>query len=1077
MAAVTQTIPTYLGGVSKQIDSKKKPGQVRECLNAYPDPTFGLMKRPGTKFIKTLATTALTDAKWFYIHRDGDEQYVGRISKGNPGDIKIWNAVSGVECTVTDTTGGYAYLQPAGGAADNPQLNYDILTVQDTTIITNKTKPVSQDSMGTHVANKKGTVRLKQVRYGSTYSVKINGTQMTDHVTVMSDANNATEVLNSQSIIDALESGINGLNITGMTVTKLPSSLELSCTSAFTLEAIDKAGGANLEAFQEQVNVITDLPNQCANGRLIKVINTEETSESSYWAKFRAEGDAAHGPGFWEETRDPTSAVSIGLNNTTMPHELFNPSVNTFQFKVIDWKDRLVGDNTTNEHPSFCDPDDPKTIQQCFLYNTRLGFLTKDNVSLSQAQDYYNFYFTTALSSLASDPIDLSCSSIRPAVLHGVVPTAQGLVLFSKNQQFMMFAADGPLTPASAIIRSISNYEMDTHIDPVDVGTNINFVSKTPSYSRIFGMQTRGYEESPIIQDISRAVSQWIPESIDNIFASPQNSLTGVYGKDSDKLYLYRVYAIGKEELMQSWFEWKLPGKIQHCTIDNDNMWTVILDSNDNTVLLKSSISKSTTEDIIVTKDGLQVNPHMDMFTPASSVKYKEVTGFAIRPPSTMFPGYTTIPELTISPPADPNGVTATATCKVVGQNGVTAEGYDQLWWGGDTYVDAPVRSIVDVTITNPGSGYTSTPFVEVGKPWEANKAYGENDQCYGPTKRVYQCVTSGGGVSGTTAPVHGTIYNYLAPDDPDENSDESDVSDGSLMWRCMGLQGFISLFIDEYDGSRCYLPYEDITELNTVILVKGSGVTESGFTITPERKVDDDGNVFFGIPKLNFTPTPTDIYVGYEYNYDVELPKTYYKLPDETVDYAANLTIARMKFAVGLSSGVGFKLKSKGYVGDSYSFVGTADSPTDNSEIGHWRLRVPFPLNAENGVTVKVDGAEQLIDTAYTIESDEDGQQGTVVFKSGYIPTKELPNNDNTVKPAQTVEVTTGTWYDVQPVQDANQYLADDVPLTEENTFTIPIHQRTDNFNLRVFSNSPFPVSLNSMMWEGNYSRYYRRT
>ena len=41
MAAVTQMIPSYLGGVSKQTDKKKLPGQVRECLNAYPDPTFG----------------------------------------------------------------------------------------------------------------------------------------------------------------------------------------------------------------------------------------------------------------------------------------------------------------------------------------------------------------------------------------------------------------------------------------------------------------------------------------------------------------------------------------------------------------------------------------------------------------------------------------------------------------------------------------------------------------------------------------------------------------------------------------------------------------------------------------------------------------------------------------------------------------------------------------------------------------------------------------------------------------------------------------------------------------------------
>ena len=81
-------------------------------------------------------------------------------------------------------------------------------------------------------------------------------------------------------------------------------------------------------------------------------------------------------------------------------------------------------------------------------------------------------------------------------------------------------------------------------------------------------------------------------------------------------------------------------------------------------------------------------------------------------------------------------------------------------------------------------------------------------------------------------------------------------------------------------------------------------------------------------------------------------------------------------------------------------------------------------------------------------------------------------------VGPPQKIEITTDTWYDVQPVHEADQYLADDVPLLEEDVFTVPLHQKTENFSLRVFSNSPFPVSLSSMMWEGNYSpRFYRRT
>ncbi len=58
-----------------------------------------------------------------------------------------------------------------------------------------------------------------------------------------------------------------------------------------------------------------------------------------------------------------------------------------------------------------------------------------------------------------------------------------------------------------------------------------------------------------------------------------------------------------------------------------------------------------------------------------------------------------------------------------------------------------------------------------------------------------------------------------------------------------------------------------------------------------------------------------------------------------------------------------------------------------------------------------------------------------------------------------------------------ADTYLANDIALSEQSVFTIPIHQKANNFQLRVFNDSTFPVSLNSMMWEGNYlPRFYKR-
>ncbi len=68
-------------------------------------------------------------------------------------------------------------------------------------------------------------------------------------------------------------------------------------------------------------------------------------------------------------------------------------------------------------------------------------------------------------------------------------------------------------------------------------------------------------------------------------------------------------------------------------------------------------------------------------------------------------------------------------------------------------------------------------------------------------------------------------------------------------------------------------------------------------------------------------------------------------------------------------------------------------------------------------------------------------------------------------------------TWDMVNPVPDANYYNANDIAFTTSTLMTVPIYQKNEYFDFKIISDSPIPVSLNSMMWEGQYSpRYYRR-
>ena len=884
MPNVTQTIPNYLGGVSRQSDDKKLPGQLTDCINGYPDPTFGLTKRPGLKFIKSLGASSPSDtyanAKWFYIHRDGDEKYVGCI-KGTV--FYIWNATTGVAATITYTGTATNYL--TGTVPED----YDILTVQDTTVITNKLITVTTQTSPTFNANRVGTVRLRAVTPNTTYSasIKIGSTTNTATFTT-GDAPTADGILTDlKSDIDAWTGDFNNL-----TVTRLDTTLEITSTVDFTLSGKGGADNERLETYQNQVSNVSKLPDRSVHHRVVKIINTANTAEDVYYSRFIAD-DSTSGQGYWEEYIAPD--VSPGLTGATMPHELFNTGTNAFTFRAITWTNRLVGDDSTNSHPSFVG----KKIQQAFFHSNRLGFLTEDNVSMSQSGEYYNFYHVSALTQVASDPVELSTSSIRPTLLTGVLPTAQGLILFSKNQQFLMYAPNGIFTPTATIIRGISNYEMDINIDPVDNGTSIFFLSKTPGYTRVFQMTTAGQEMNPQVLDIGRVISEWIPDSVTNLAASPQNSFIAMYGPTKNDIYFYRTYSDGQREVMQSWFRWELPGEVKTVSIDSDVFYVVTTQGSTYT-LLSASLNQTPDEAILINSNGEKINPCVDLYGTASSVKYRPVEDFTITAGGS---SYTSTPTVTITPVQTGEGSGATATATISG------------------------GAVTGITLTAPGSGYTEGAVVSI----------------------------TGGGGSGATA--------------------TSSV----------------------YDGSKCYLPFTPDSDLTPVVVVASDPAAvatfadattttfvESGFTVTPTQGTDDTGS-FFSVADYDLSGDASQVIVGFKYIYDIVLPRTYYKLDDSGArsDFSSTLTIARMKFATGLGGFVGFKLQ-------------------------------------RNGTT---------------------------------------------------------DWTEYKPVIKANLDKANDVPLSQQSTLIVPIHQKNDNFTLRVYSDSPFPVSLNSMMWEGYYSpRFYRR-
>ena len=836
MAAITQQVPNFLGGVSRQNDDKKLQGQVSECINGYPDPTYGLLKRPGMKYIDQLKDVggnpfnkaALEDAIWTYIDRGAGGSYVAAIKGTN---VYVWTADTGTWCTVTNTGTGYL----TGTNSDH----YHFRSIQDTTIVTNRSVTTAMGAAGTFVANSVATLKLLSLVSTYDYTVTIQG------IASVSTAQNTTtfddmllydsgNINNNHHMVDdvvntittqqaAANTDFDGTwcieGYTNSLVIKRFSGTNQVLTDyentngtftgtplAFTIEAKGGLNNDSLEVFEDEVIDVSKLPIESFHGHHVTILNSD-TDADDYYVEYVAYNDEK-GRGYWKEAvaRD----VAVSIDASTMPHALINTGATSFTFGPINWNDRLTGDDVTNPQPSFIG----NTVNASFYYNNRFGLLSEDNIIMSVANDVYNFFAKSALTQIDSDPIDVNVSSVRPVTLSDVLPSPQGLAVFSGKQQFIVLATEtGVLTPSTTVVRTLASYGLDTNISPVDVGTTFAFINKVSGYSKLFYMQLRGIEETPTVVDVSKIVLEWIPNTIDDLIVSPQNSLIALVDRQSSYIYIYRFYNNGKEDVMTAWTKWELTGTIQSADIIGD--------------------------------DFVIVSQHEDEYT-LNTITLDELP---------------------------------------TGQVTATAGGSDG----------------------NPCLDFATRPF-----------DYGSGAVIYDSTN----------------------------------------------------------------DVTQIYTPFTPIsTKKGTVLIADPS--TDAGYSFDCVAKTDGSGNPYFEVAK-DLTDLENGMIIGYNYNYEVTLPKFYFRQNEQQQDFTANLTVARAKVSVG--------------------------------------------------------------------------RTGTVTFKTKLTNSKQ--------------------WVDVKEVTSVSTYGANDEPVKPEFQFVVPIHQRNINFELQVTSNQPYPVSLVSMMWEGNYSpRYYRRT
>lgn len=586
MPLINTSLPNLIQGVSQQPDAVRYDGQCEVQENALSSIVDGLQKRPATEFIHndTSAVDPLIDGTvpantLFHLYkRTAGEKYIITHDGSN---LRIFNADSGQLCNLTeDTTTDFTItnnvLTTTGTylASSSPSSDIKPLTVGDTTFLVNTTQTVQKTSQTSTALSNDSLIFIKQGDYSKVYGVTVDNTN-TSQITSLPappvdnpEAGSGTTVgtdtksymADSTSIIRQLNTRISS-TLTGFTSTRKGNLLVLTKTdgTAYTIKAFDGLSGEGLGVIHKSASAITDLPLTAPHNFKVKVNGDAELAQDDYYVKFElADGTTNNlvGEGSWIECSG--DAVLNKIDDTTMPRLLVNTAPNTFIIKRMETNELNAGDLDSNPDPSFVN----NKINNIFQFKNRIGFLSNDSVSISQAgfglSGKYNFYRTAVVALLDSDPIDVAVVSNRVTNLRSAQPFQENLILFSDNTQFVLKGGD-LLTPKSVSVTAVTNFDSETSVDPIAVGSYLYFPFTRGSHLGLREFTVNATSDVYDSNEVTAHVPQYINTSLSAVTGSNTESIIAV---SSDDIYIYKFFFNNNQKGLSSWSKFTVAGDV-----------------------------------------------------------------------------------------------------------------------------------------------------------------------------------------------------------------------------------------------------------------------------------------------------------------------------------------------------------------------------------------------------------------------------------------------------------------------------------------------------------------------------------
>lgn len=523
---INRNIPNLFNGVSQQPAPLRHSSQCEVSENAYPTVSMGLSKRPNTVHLSKLRDTFTTGVFTHVINRDTTERYAVFVTNGN---IEVFDLLTGIQKTVT-TPDGVGYLTSL-----DPKADFSLTTIADYTFVLNKSKTVA---MGTSTP----PVNPINVSYVNvvaspqlhTFSITVGG------VTGSASLGSAGSTIGA--LADSLRTDLATALGASYTVTRFASGgikIVRNNGTAIVTSVSDTYGNEAIKLLSKGSPRFSSLPSTFDTGYAIKITGDPDNDEDEYYVEYKDGG--------WVETVAPGTVNDF--DNSTMPHILIRNSDGTFKFSKSTLEPRKTGDDNSNPLPSFVGGK----ISDIFFFRNRMGFLADENVILSVAGAYFDFFAETARTVLDSDPIDISAPGTKISILKYAIPFNKVLLLFSPQGQFQLSCGD-ILTTKTARIDASTSFEISTLARPVAAGAELYFPVDRGGSTGIREYFVDYNDVSNDAVDITAHVPHYLPSGIFKLASSSNEDVVlGISSVEPNVMYVYKYYWAKDEKLQSAW--------------------------------------------------------------------------------------------------------------------------------------------------------------------------------------------------------------------------------------------------------------------------------------------------------------------------------------------------------------------------------------------------------------------------------------------------------------------------------------------------------------------------------------------